>query len=729
MDALQALISKPITAVGATPPARVLVVDDERINRELLAAMLTRAGYVVERADSGAAALEQLVHGHDFDVVLLDLVMPEMDGLTALAKIRETQSTAQLPVIMCTAATDSKQIVTCFAGGANDYITKPIDVPVALARIRTQVEHRQTQQALQASEERYALASIGSNDGLWDYDAETGNTFYSPRWKKMLGLNDVELPPTIESWHQRIHPDDRQRVERLWEEHTQQPIAQFESEHRVLHAEGSYRWMLCRGAAVRDEQGRALRIAGSLTDVTQAKVSDPLTGLPNRLLFLDRLQHCIDRCKREQSGLFAVLFLDLDHFKLINDTFGHEAGDQLLIGMSHRIVSAVRCTDRVAITRADADVARLGGDEFTVLLDSIATPEDAQKVAERILEALRDPLQVVGTQVYVNVSIGISIGNGDDRSAQDYLREADTAMYHAKSSGRNRCCMFDPTMQARAAQRLSLERDLRDAVMQEQFVLQYQPIVHLRTGETIGVEALVRWNHPERGIVPPNDFIALAEETGLILPLGDWVVRKSCQQMAQWSEQLRAHQNMTISINCSRLQLAKPDFVTFMKRVFDESQVDPRSVKLEVTETVLMENPTAVAQSLAQLRALGVKVALDDFGTGYSCLSMLHRLPLDVLKIDRSFVMELTNGEHDLAVVRTILGLAHSLRLSVVAEGIETEEQRNVLDALGCEFGQGYLFSHPVNAEVIESHLGHPGTSAASQFSVLEMAEECLQLV
>lgn len=712
MEKLQVSLAAPSNAVGITPAARVLVVDDERINRELLAAMLTRANYIVSKADSGQAALNQVAQGQPFDVVLLDLVMPGMDGLATLARIRETHSASQLPIIMCTAATDSQQVVTSFAKGANDYITKPVDVPVALARIRTQVERRQTQQALLASEERYALASIGSNDGLWDFDAQTGNTFYSPRWKEMLGLQAVELSPTIESWHGRIHPDDRPRVEQLWEEHAQQPVAHFESEHRLLHAEGSYRWMLCRGAAVRDANGRALRVAGSLTDITQAKVSDPLTGLPNRLLFLDRLQHSIDRYKRSPDKLFAVLFLDLDHFKLINDTFGHEAGDQLLIGMSHRIVSAVRSTDRVTIKRAAADVARLGGDEFTVLLDSISCPEDAQKVAERILLALQEPLLVVGTQVYVNVSIGISVGNGDSRSAQDYLREADTAMYHAKSSGRNRCCMFDPTMQERAARRLSLEHDLRNAVLQEQFLLQFQPIVQLRTGETIGVEALVRWDHPQRGLVPPNEFIALSEETGLIVPLGEWVLRHSCEQMAQWSRQLRFGNLMTISINCSRHQLAKPDFVNVMRQVIEETHIDPRCVKLEVTETVLMENPAAVSRTLSQLRALGVKVALDDFGTGYSCLALLHRLPLDVLKIDRSFVMELTSGEHDLAIVRTILGLAHSLQLSVVAEGIETEEQRNVLDALGCEFGQGYLFSHPLNADEIESCFGRRQVTA-----------------
>src|SRR5436853_3718966 len=388
-------------------PTRLLIVDDNEMNRDMLARRLERKGYVVGLAEN-AQELLQRVKQDAVDLVLLDIEMPEISGLDALQKLRERYSAAELPIIMVTAKTQSDDIVKALDLGANDYLAKPIDFPVAVARIGTQLSHKKAQEALRESEERYALAARGANDGLWDWNLVTGAVYFSPRWKAMLGFLEDEIEDRLGEWLDRIHDADRERVKEEIAAHQRGLTPHFESEHRLLHKDGSFRWMLSRGLAVHDAAGKALRMAGSQTDITERKVSDPLTGLPNRLLFIDRLGRLIKHSKRRKDHLFAVLFLDLDGFKMINDSLGHLAGDQLLVGVAARLEKCLRSSDTVARLGETFTVARLGGDEFTILLDDIKETEDAKRAAERLMKALAPPFLLAGKERCTWITIGIT---------------------------------------------------------------------------------------------------------------------------------------------------------------------------------------------------------------------------------------------------------------------------------------------------------------------------------
>ncbi len=662
----------------------------------MLAVLLRKHHYEALMAASGREALA-MVAREAFDLVLLDVVMPDRTGFEVLRDLRESAGAAELPVIMCTSATDSRRMVEAFEHGANDYITKPFDVGVTLARIATHLNLKRVQTALRESEERYALAARGASDGLWDWNVRTGKIYYSPRWHDVMQSHDDAMDDTPEAWLNRIHPSDRERVQAELESTTINCAETNQTDFRVADRNGEQRWILCRWLALRDDQGRPTRLAGSITDITHGKVLDALTGLPNRLLFLDRVDKCFQAQKWDPTP-FAVLFLDLDNFKLINDSMGHEAGDQLLTALAERLVGSVRQTDLVTRLAGRCSVARLGGDEFTVLLENIGNPSDAELIAERILAGLALPFVICERDVSVSASIGISVGPGEHQRAEDLLREADTAMYYAKSQGRSCSRVFDASMQQRAEIRLALEIDLRQAVERRQFELNYQPIYSLSRNRVIGVEALVRWQHPNRGLVMPADFIPVAEETGLIVAIGRYVLRTACEQAAAWQQQFPSDPPLFVSANISCKQFGDDELFEFIRRTIEETGIDPTSLKLELTESVLMENTEKAAALLNVLREMHIQVGLDDFGTGYSSLALLHRLPLDVLKIDRSFVNEMTSREGHAAIVKTIIALATNLGFDVIAEGVETAEQAAMLARMGCDTVQGYYFSRPANA-------------------------------
>src|SRR5437879_14404 len=481
-------------------PSRLLIVDDNEMNRDMFARRLERKGYVVGLAE-GAQDLLERVKQDAVDLVLLDVEMPEITGLDALKILREHYSPGELPIIMVTAKSQSDDIVKALDLGANDYLTKPIDFPVAVARIGTQLSHKHAQEALKESEERYALAARGSNDGLWDWNLSDNIVHFSPRWKAMLGYEESEIGVRPEEWFDRVHDADRERVKEEIAAHQKGLTPHFESEHRVLHKEGSFRWMLSRGVAVHDHSGNVLRMAGSQTDITEGKVSDPLTGLPNRLLFIDRVGRLIKYTKRRKDHLFAVLFMDLDGFKMINDSMGHLVGDQLSLGVANRLEKCLRSSDTVARLGESFTVARLGGDEFTVLLDHIKDPNDAKRAAGRLMKALASPFILGGKEVFTSVSIGIALSNPSYGQPEDILRDADTAMYRAKSLGKARYERFDADRRASVMARLQLETDLRHALERAEFHNFYQPIVALASGEIAGFEALLRWQHPTRGLL------------------------------------------------------------------------------------------------------------------------------------------------------------------------------------------------------------------------------------
>ena len=684
-----------------TPMSRLLIVDDNELNRDMLARRLERKGFEVVLAD-GAEQLTQRLKEGGIDIVLLDIEMPEISGLEALKKLRETYSPIELPVIMVTAKNQSEDIVKALDLGANDYVTKPIDFAVTLARIGTQLSHKRAQEALRESEERYALAARGANDGLWDWNLQTNKVYFSARWKAMLGCQESEIEDKPEEWFGRIHEADRERVKHEIASHQGVSTPQFESEHRVLHKDGSFRWMLSRGLTVHDGSGKAVRMAGWQTDITEGKVSDPLTGLPNRLLFTDRVARLLKHAKRRPGYLFAVLFLDLDGFKMVNDSLGHLVGDQLLVGVAARLEKCLRATDMVARVGRDFIVARLGGDEFTVLLDSIKDPGDAKQAAERLMKAVAAPFVLSGREVFTSVSVGIALSNVTSYELPDeILRDADTAMYRAKSLGKARYEIFDADMRANVMARLQLEMDLHRAIERKEFSNFYQPIISLAAGEIVGFESLLRWNHPTRGQLAPEEFIAVAEETGLIRELGWWNLRESCRQMSEWRAAYAAYSDLTISVNLSPKQFMQPSLIGDIKSVLSEFGLPPSALRLELTESTVMGDPSSAIEMLEQIKALGISLAIDDFGTGYSSLSYLHRFPLDTLKIDRSFISGVGDGknsEEGTEIARTILPMALNLHLDVVAEGVETSEQLALLKSLHCKYGQGFYFSKPLPA-------------------------------
>jgi diguanylate cyclase (GGDEF)-like protein/PAS domain S-box-containing protein len=571
-------------------------------------------------------------------------------------------------------------------------------------------ERRRVEAALRESEERYALAAQGANDGLWDWDLERNEIYLSPRWKEMLGFGESELSASPHEWFERVHPEDLPKLQEALGTHSACGDSHFEAEHRMRHRDGSYRWMLARGIALCDDDSRATRIAGSLTDVTDRKqvedqllhdaFHDALTGLANRALFLDRLGLSLARAKRRQDFHFAVLFLDFDRFKLINDSLGHLSGDQALIAIARRLETCVRPGDTVA---------RLGGDEFAVLLDDVRHNEDVEPLTRHLEERLSAPLQLDGHEIYVSASIGIAFGRSGYDRPEDVLRDADAAMYRAKALGRNRHEVFDEALHLAALDRLRLETDLRRAIQERSFGVHYQPIVSLADGRVTGFEALVRWRHPVWGLVPPDQFIQVAEETGLILPIGGWVLSEACERLHEWQREHPCDPPLAVNVNLSRRQLLQTDLIEQIRSVLEKTGLPPESLRLEITESAILEDPEAASELLSHLKSLDIGLCVDDFGTGYSSLSSLQQFPVNVLKIDRSFIRGMgPEGEKD-EIVRAVVGLAHSLHMDVVAEGVETEGQLGRLKAMGCDYGQGYLLCQALDAQEIERLLDRTG--------------------
>jgi diguanylate cyclase (GGDEF)-like protein/PAS domain S-box-containing protein len=568
----------------------------------------------------------------------------------------------------------------------------------------SQIEARETarkaaEESLRESEERYALAARGSNDGLWDWTLASNKMYFSPRWSQMLGYPDADLWSTPEEWFSRIHPGDRERVMAESCEAWDGRRSLWTSEYRIRHHDGRFIWVLTRGLAVRDEKGAPTRMAGSQTDITEGKVADPLTALPNRLYFIDRLESAI-HAARHAGTVLAVLFLDLDKFKVVNDSLGHAAGDELLMGVALRLRLSAFASVPEGKSKAPV-IARLGGDEFAILLYDVPNEADATDMAQRILEKLQAPFIIEGRQMFASASIGIAFSSSGE-TPEDLMRNSDIAMYQAKAKGKCRFEVFYEKMRAGAIARLEVETDLRRAIDQHELVVYYQPEVSLRGLRIVGYEALVRWNHPERGTLGPDEFIPVAEESDSIIHLGRWVLREACRQMADWQVRFPSDQPLDISVNVSPRQLADPRFVHDVEAILAETGLNPRCLNLEMTESSIMGNPDGALSTLRQLKLLQVGLEIDDFGTGYSSLSCLHLLPFDTLKIDRSFIKELGARFEGAEIVRTILALARSLEMFVVAEGVETEEQLQTLTDLGCDYAQGYYFSKPKNAQMTE---------------------------
>ncbi len=565
--------------------------------------------------------------------------------------------------------------------------------------VRDVTDRRLTEMALKQSEERFALASKGANDGLWDWDIKSNNVYYSERWKSMIGFQGKELCKSPDDWVERVHPNERTQVKTEIASHINGLSPHFESEHRLLHKDGSYRWMLTRGLAVRDASGNAYRFAGSMTDITDRKLAeeqlmfdalhDVMTGLPNRLLFMDRLDHAVNREKRHKEYLFAVLFMDIDRFKVLNDSLGHTMGDKMLMAVSKRLEESLRPGDTVA---------RLGGDEFAILLEDLKDRGEALFIAERIQQKLSAPFDLSGQEIFSSVSIGLVFNTTGYEHPENLLRNADIAMYQAKANGSARCEVFSLDMYDDAVARLQLETDIRQAITNNEFVLHYQPIISGRSGAIEGFEALIRWQHPKKGLISPDKFISCAEDTGLIIQIGNWVLEEACRQVAEWKRSIPGFGAVSVSVNLSSKQVL-PTLVTKLNEVIRETGISAQHLILEITESMIMDNSEIIGPIMAQIKNMDVKLHIDDFGTGYSSLRYLHDFPVDALKIDRSFIYGMTQNEEKVKIVSAITTLAHGMNMAVVAEGVETEGQLHLISEFECEYLQGFLFSKPLESK------------------------------
>ncbi|MGQ9369946.1 sensor domain-containing protein [Azospirillum sp. A39] len=562
------------------------------------------------------------------------------------------------------------------------------------------------EQQLRRSEERYALAARGANDGLWDWDLVTGDIYYSPRWKAMLGHAEADVAGDPQEWFSRVHPADVAGLEAAIALHLAGERDGLQHECRMRHADGDDLWVLLRGLAVRGHDGRAVRMAGSMTDITARKkaeqqllfdaLHDAMTGLANRTLLLDRIGQALDRTRRTGNRHFAVLLLDLDRFKSINDTLGSLVGDGILKTIAERLERKRSVGDTLA---------RLSADEFGILLSDIDDVGDALAAAERLSRAVAQPLPLEDHDVVLTCSVGVALSVTGYERPEDMLRDAGLAVYRAKSGGRNRVDVFDSTLRRQAMAMVRTEADLRTALEQGQLCLHYQPIVAVASGRIAGFEALLRWRHPVRGLVPPPDFIPLAEETGLIVPMGRWVLKEAVRQVARWQVRFPRREPLFMSINVSSRQFLDDDLPGLLRETLAETPVPPRSLKLELTESLLMQDPARCRAIMQQIRAMDVRLSIDDFGTGYSSLAYLHRYPADTLKIDRSFVQAVSTGESSAAIVQVITTLAAILGMDAVAEGVETESEAAFLRDVACKYGQGFFYARPAPADAVEALL------------------------
>jgi diguanylate cyclase (GGDEF)-like protein/PAS domain S-box-containing protein len=543
------------------------------------------------------------------------------------------------------------------------------------------------------------MDAVKNSDALWDWNLVTNRVHFSPRWLALVGAEDHEVSSSPQEWLLRVHPEDNAQVSRELDAARKGGARAFEFRHRMRHKNGSYRWVACSGVVVRDDAGQAIRLTGSHADVIADSAVDPLTGLPSRVLFVERLTRAIDRYSRYGHLPFAVLLLGLDRSAGAGSSPHAAMNSPLLTAVARRLETGLRNHSQPTVNHDDL-VARLEDDHFAILLEGLNEIGESQGIADRILVDLQSPITLGGRHVYVGASIGIAVSVTGYTSAEGMLSDAETALHRARVLGGSRSEVFDTAVLRSEQAAVRLESDMPGALEREEFAVVYQPIVSLESYRIVGFEALVRWHHPTAGLIAPSDFIPAAERTGFIVALGDWVLRQACTQLNVWRETIPAAADLWMSVNLSTVQLKRSTIVEEIGELLRECNVDPQTVVLELTEGIACENPTAVKTVLMQLRALGIRISIDDFGTGYSSLSYLRQLPVDTLKVDRSFVLGMRTHDESAAIIGTVTGMARQLGLHVVAEGIEREEQVALLRSLHCESGQGYLFARPLDVEV-----------------------------
>jgi len=686
---------------------KILVVDDDVTARFLMRAALLKCGYEVSLAEGGEDALQQF-QTRAFDMVMLDIEMPDLSGYAVCAAMR-AQVGCSLPILMVTGMNDVQSVECAYRSGATDFISKPVNWALIGHRVKYLLRGHQVLLELQVAQARNDAILGAIPDLLFELDLEGRYiSYHSPHAQLPVLPEDSVLGKTVAE----VLPLAAARVcmAAVAAANVNGSSTGMQFELPLANGSGWFELSVSRKSVGQDRSPNFIVLSRDITDRKKADMKmrrlaffDSLTGLPNRASFLDRVEREINRA-RHRGARFGVLFMDLDGFKNINDTLGHSAGDHALQWTAERLREAMRSADlvsRSSVPEGEVEIARLGGDEFTALILDINQPDDVLRVAHRILHLMRQSFLLMGHPVRMTTSLGIALYPEDGEDSATLLQHADTALYHAKASGRDNCQFYSAALTERALQRMQLEGDLRLALARDEFRLLYQPQIDASTGRMQSVEALIRWQRPGFGVVLPKDFIGMAEQSGLIIPLGEWVLRKACADAASWP---RAGHPLRVAVNLSPLQF-NAHLVQMVLQVLTASGLAPALLELELTEGALMKDCATTMDSLKALQAHGVCLALDDFGTGYSSLSYLQRLPLAKLKVDRSFVTGLPNDQESYAIVCAILAMADSLGLSVIAEGVETAEQAQALKGLDCHSFQGYFFSHPVAAAAIPALL------------------------
>ena len=694
----------------ATEAPLVLIVDDQPVARLLARAALEQGGYSIEEAGDGEEALRVFEAIHP-DIVLMDVMMPEVNGFLACSRIRALPGGAYTPIIMVTGLEDIASIDHAYQVGATDFITKPINYSLLKHRVQYMLRVKRIQDELLASEARLANAQRIARLGHWEWEAGHDRMHWSDQVLRILGFSPIEAR-TYQSFLNRVHPEDRPIVENEMAK-AMNRLTGYRLEHRIIRPDRTLRVVYQEAELVTDQAGKTMRLVGTLQDITERKrveqqvrhlsYYDKVTGLPNRILLKRQLVQAL-AAARQHKRILAVLTVDIDHFNRINDTLGYALGDELLHEVGQRLVRDLRNSSMTweephgapwpgREGRGDV-IAHLGGDEFVLVLTEIRAPENAGVVARRISEVLASPFSLKGNEVCITLSTGISVYPDDGHDAEILLKQSALALNHAKAEGHNCCKFYTASMNARAFERLSMESHLRKALESEQFRLYYQPKVNIMRGQVVGMEALVRWEHPEHGLVSPTRFIPIAEERGLIIPLGEWILRHACQQVVAWRSQ--GMPSLRVSVNLSAAQFSHQDLPAMLEGIMRETGMDPHWLELEITESLLMNDVNSTIERLSKLQELGLAISIDDFGTGYSSLAYLKRFPISTLKIDQSFMREVPNDPGDGAIVTTVVALAHSLGLKVVAEGVEQESQLAFLKQLGCDEVQGFYYSAPL---------------------------------
>ena len=683
----------------------VLVVDDDPLMREMLEITLEDEGFEVECASDGADGLARFDSVRP-DLVLTDAMMPVMNGFALCEALRAHPAGMHIPILMLTAAGDSASIRRAFTSGATDFATKPLQEELIGYRLRYLLEASRNLRELARSENRLANAQRLGRIGHWDLELGSDAMTVSDEVCRIIGSAGAQRPRTGKALFEYVHPEDRQATV-TWTLEALRGGATTGNEHRIVHPDGTVRHVYVQAEVAVDDDGKPVRLEGVIQDITDRKdaeerirylaMYDGLTGLPNRRLCAEQLEGALARALRAGTSL-AVMIIGLDGFKQINEARGHATGDQLLKRVADRLCRCMRDSDQVA--RVDAGraaqegVARLGGDTFAVVLTALGRAEKAAAIAARAQEYLAQPYTIDDQSLYVTACVGIAIHQIDGDNADDLLKNAESAMHFAKLGGHNAVRFFTATMNADAARKLALANDMRMAIRKQQFCLTFQPQVDLASGRIIAAEALIRWKHPVHGMIPPLDFIPLAEELGLIVQIGEWVTRAACDAACAW--QRPGMPPVGVAVNVSPKQFREPEFIRMVEGVLAQTGLDPGCLELEVTEGVMIGDPQAMIANMRAFHAMGVRLAIDDFGTGYSSLSYLRQFPIQRLKIDQSFVRGLDQDAQSASIAHAVIVLGHALNLKVIAEGVETATHLARLRELGCDEIQGYLVAKPM---------------------------------